>query len=260
MMAPEPVRLDAAFLRHPIAHRGLHDRASGRPENSMAAFAAAIDAGYGIECDIQPSADGVAMVFHDYDLRRLTGKGGPITAMTAAELGAMPIHGSTETIPTLAALLQLVAGQVPLLIEIKDQDGAVGPKVGPLEEAVARDLSGYRGPVAVMSFNPYSVAAMARLAPSVARGVTAGGPDDSTYDGLSPERVAALGDVTDYAGVGASFVSYDHKLLTRPAIAGLKARGAAILCWTIRSEAEEARARKVAQNITFENYLAKPVA
>src|SRR5690606_17300252 len=122
----------------------LHDRAAGRPENSPAAIAAAIDAGYAIEIDIQPSADGVPMVFHDYDLRRLTGQPGRIRGKTAAELARIPLlDAGGGGIPTLAEVLRLVAGRVPLLIEIKDQDGAMGPDVGPLENAVARDLAGY---------------------------------------------------------------------------------------------------------------------
>ena len=111
--------LSPDFLRLPVAHRGYHDRAAGRPENSLAAARAAIAAGYAIECDLQPSADGVPMVFHDYDLRRLTGVAGRIGGFTAAELAAMPLLGGDEGIPTLAELLALVAGRVPLLIEIR---------------------------------------------------------------------------------------------------------------------------------------------
>ncbi len=256
MPRPTPVPLPDAFRRLPLAHRALHDRAAGRPENSRAAIRAAVAAGYGIEIDIQPSRDGVPMVFHDYDLKRLTGTPGAVAQRTAAELGAMQLLDAGDGIPTLAEVLEIVGGRVPLLIEVKDQDGAVGPNVGPLEEAVARVLTGYAGPVAVMSFNPHSVAALARFAPDIARGLVAGGPDDSTYRGLPPERAAALGAVADFDAVGASFASWDNRLLDRPAIGALKARGQPILCWTIRSPEAEAEARKFADNITFEGYTA----
>ena len=104
------VDLPKAFLRLPIAHRALHDRAAGRPENSRAAVRAAVEAGYGIEIDIQPSADMVPMVFHDYDLRRLTGRAGRTRGLTAAELGRLPLLDSDEGIPTLAEALEWTRG------------------------------------------------------------------------------------------------------------------------------------------------------
>ena len=124
--------LPPAFLRLPIAHRALHDRAQGRPENSRAAIRAAIAAGYGIEIDLQASADGVAMVFHDDDLGRLTGATGPVRARTAAELGAIRLTDAEDGIPTLAEVLEIVAGRVPLLIEIKDQSGEMGDLLEPV--------------------------------------------------------------------------------------------------------------------------------
>ena len=160
------------FLARPIAHRALHDVNAGRPENSRAAIEAAIRAGYGIEIDIQRSSDGVAMVFHDYTLDRLAEATGPIATRTAAELGQLRLKGNDEGIPTLSEVLELVDGRVPLLIEVKDQDGQMGPNVGPLETAIAADLAGYGGPVALMSFNPNSVAALAELLPETARGLT----------------------------------------------------------------------------------------
>lgn len=254
MSAP---RLPAPFLTTPLAHRGLHDRAAGRPENSRAAVRAAIAAGYGIECDIQPSAGGTPMVIHDYDLKRLTGRAGRVRALSAAELGRIPLLGANEGIPTLAEILQIVAGQVPLLIEIKDQDGAMGPDVGPLEAAAATALSGYAGPVAVMSFNPHSVAAMAGAAPQVARGIitSAFAPDDWP---LLPAAVRdRLRGIPDIEATGASFISHEAADLARPRVSALKSAGTAILCWTIRSPEAEAAARAIAQNITFEGYPAR---
>lgn len=250
--------LPPAFLHAPIAHRALHDRAAGRPENSRAAIRAAVAAGCGIEIDIQPSADRVPMVFHDHDLARLTGRAGRITDLTAAELAALPLLGCDEGVPTLAEVLALVDGRVPLLIEVKDQDGAMGPRVGPLERAVAGALAGYGGPVALMSFNPHSVAALAAAAPDVPRGLTTWEwePKDAAEDGVDAAACARLREIADYDRVGACFISHHHRDLARPRVAELKAAGAAILCWTIRSPQEEAQARKIAQNITFEGYAA----
>ncbi|WP_102107360.1 glycerophosphodiester phosphodiesterase family protein [Oceaniglobus roseus] len=247
--------LPPGFLDAPFAHRGLHDRAAGRVENSRAAFRAAMAAGYGIEVDVQLTADGQAVVFHDARLDRLTGETGPVNARTAAELGRIALTDGGETVPTLAEVLHLVNGAVPLLVEVKDQDGALGPDVGRLERAVAEALAGYGGPVAVMSFNPHAIAAMARLAPDIPRGLTtcAFDPDDWS---LPADTCARLAEIADYDRTGACFISHEAKDLGRPRVAGLKGQGAAILCWTIRSPEAEAAARRVADQITFEGYAA----
>lgn len=252
------MRLDPAFLARPIAHRGYHDRAAGRVENSRAGFAAAIAAGYGIECDLQLSADGVPMVFHDYDLKRLTGEAGPVRQRGAGELGRQELTGSGgEGIPTLAEMLALVDGRAPLLIEIKDQDGALGPDVGALEAAAAEVLAGYGGPVALMSFNPHSMAAMARLAPDIPRGLTTCDYRAEHWPTIPEPRRAELRPILpDFERVGASFVSHVHNALDTPPVAALKARGVPVLCWTIRSPEEEVAARKIADNVTFEGYAA----
>ena len=164
-------RLPASFLTRPIAHRGFHDVAAGVPENSIAAFEAAIEAGYGIELDVQRSLDDAAMVFHDYNLDRLTAEAGPIADRTTEALRAIPLIGGTGTVPTLIQVLDYVAGRVPLLIEIKDQDGGLGPDIGPLEYAVAEALRNYTGDAAVMSFNPHSIAKMADFLPDMPRGL-----------------------------------------------------------------------------------------
>lgn len=252
-----PPALPPAFLGAPIAHRGLHDRASGVIENSRAAARAAIAAGYGIECDVQASSDGEALVFHDDVLERLTGRAGAVSAATAETLAATPLAGAAEgeTIPTLAEFLALVGGRAPLLIEVKDQTHALGPDVGPLERRVAELLAGYPGPVAVMSFNPHSVAALAEAAPGVARGLTSCDFSDAEWV-VDAERRAHLAALADFDALGCAFVSHDKADLANPAVAALKARGLPVLTWTIRSPSEEAAARRVADNITFEAYPA----
>lgn len=249
--------LPPAFLASPIAHRAYHNLAEGRVENSPSAIQAAIDAGYGIEIDLQLSADGQAMVFHDYDLRRLTGETGPIRGRSAADLGKITLTGGTDTIPTFAQVLNQVAGQVPLLVEFKDQDGAMGASVGQLEHAAAQALNGYDGPVALMSFNPHSMLKMAGLTPDIPRGLTTSAYRPEDWKLLPAGTRDRLRDIPDYDAVKASFISHEAGDLDRPRVADLKRRGAHILCWTIRSPEAEAKARNVAQNITFEGYAAK---
>ncbi|SMY08403.1 glycerophosphodiester phosphodiesterase family protein [Flavimaricola marinus] len=248
--------LPPAFLARPIAHRAYHDIAARRPENSRAAVRAAVAAGYGIEIDVQPSADGVPMVFHDYDLGRLTGVSGPIARRRAAELAELSLLQGDEPVPTLAEVLSDVAGRVPLLIEVKDQDGAMGPDVGPLERAVAKALADYAGPVAVMSFNPHSVAVMAEAAPGVPRGLTTESYDPKANPTLPRAVCNHLRAIPDFGRVGASFISHEAADLASPHVAALKAKGVPILCWTIRSPEAEAEARKIADNVTFEGYPA----
>jgi glycerophosphoryl diester phosphodiesterase len=250
------MRLPVGFLTTPIAHRALHDLAAGRPENSRPAVLAAIRAGYGIEIDVQISSDGQAMVFHDDTLDRLTGASGPINARTATDLDAVHLKGGNERIPTLSQICRLVAGQVPILVEIKDQDGQLGSNIGRLEEAVAQVLQSYTGPVAVMSFNPNSVVLMAALLPKVPRGLTTCAFDDPEYDALAPEYRAALRDIAGYRAAQASFISHHARDLASPKVAAVQAIGADVLCWTIRSPDDAACAQKIAANITFEGYRA----
>ncbi|MEL6234016.1 MAG: glycerophosphodiester phosphodiesterase family protein [Pseudomonadota bacterium] len=245
---PEP------FLTHPIAHRGLHDVASVCPENSRAAVAAAIDAGCGIEIDVQMAACGTPMVFHDDTLDRLTGHAGPVRAQDAAALGAMALHGTQETIPTLAEILSLTAGRAPLLIEIKDQSGCLGPVDGRLEAATCRVFGGYAGPVALMSFNPHSMAVCKDRAPGLPRGLTTCPFRPEDWPGTTAARCAALTEIADFDAVGASFVSHHHRALDMPAVTALRRRGVPVLCWTIRAAAEEAQALRHSDNVTFEGY------
>lgn len=241
------------FLRLPIAHRGLHG--PGVPENSMAAFRAAIAAGYGIECDIQRVGDGSAVVFHDDDLPRLTGQDGLMRDVSAQALGGLRLLNTAEHVPSLTELLVEVAGRVPLLIEIKDQDGCMGPDVGDLQMQVAAAVRGYQGPLAVMSFNPHAMAAFHRAAPDVAVGLTTYAYDDPEAEHISPDYRASLAQIADFDRVGASFISHDRKSLENHAVLALKQRGVPILCWTIRSAQQEQVARQIADNITFEGYL-----
>ncbi|MFV0300543.1 MAG: glycerophosphodiester phosphodiesterase family protein [Paracoccus sp. (in: a-proteobacteria)] len=244
--------LPDAFVRIPIAHRGLHG--PGVPENSLAAAKAAIAAGYGIELDIQPAAGGVPMVFHDYDLTRLAGDEAYIADLDTDDLDEIRLSGSDQHIPTLAEFLRAVAGRVPLLIEIKDQDGRLGDQIGELHGKVAEQLQAYEGPVAVMSFNPHTVAAFHKLAPDVPCGLTTCAFPEDDWPMLDNETRDSLAAISDFDRSGASFVSHDKADLANPRVDALKSQGVPILCWTVRSAAEEVEARRIADNITFEGY------
>ncbi|MBT8416412.1 MAG: phosphodiesterase [Silicimonas sp.] len=247
--------LPERLLTRPIAHRGLHDVTDGRPENSRAAVRAAIARDYSIEIDLQPSADGVAMVFHDYDLDRLSTGTGPIRDRSAKALGQTGLKGGDEGVPMLAEVLDEVRGRVPLLIELKDPDRTLGRDVGLLVRAAASVLEGYGGEYAVMSFNPHSVAMLAELLPEVPRGLVTEDFHAEPEWRASEDVLSRLTRIEDFDRVGARFVSHNRRQLDMPRIAELKAADAPVFCWTIRSPEQETEARKVADNVTFEGYL-----
>ncbi len=250
------MKLPRAFLEIPLAHRGLHDVEKGIPENSRAAVRAAIEKGYGVEVDVQPSSCGEPMVFHDYALGRLTGESGPVGMRSREELGAIGLSGGDEGIPTLREILEIVDGRVPILIEMKDQDGGLGENVGDLPRRVAETLGGYEGPVAVMSFNPHMIAEFARHAPDIPRGlVTMDFVDTDLWQLVPMDRREELSTIPDLERVGADFVSHGRMHLGREDLGKVREKGLPILTWTVRSPEEEEEARKVADNITFEGYL-----
>ena len=150
----------------PVAHRGLWSP-DGAPENSLAAFQAACAHGYGIELDVQLSADGEAMVFHDSRLERMTGAEGRVSDHTAADLGQIRLAGTDETIPTLAETLTLVGHRAMVQVEVKTSAGDVGA----LEKRVHEVLIDHNGPIAVIGFNPYSHGWFAQHHPKILRGL-----------------------------------------------------------------------------------------
>lgn len=159
-----------------FAHRGLHDDST--PENSLAAFRAAIARGCGIECDLQLSGCGTAMVFHDRDGARLCGHPGILAQHDAATIGGWSLRSSPEKVPSLAALLDLVDGRVPLLLEMKE-DHRNGERIA---GATVAALQGYDGPVGVMSFSARAMRVVRLVAPAVRRGLVFSGRD------LAPRR------------------------------------------------------------------------
>ena len=248
------------FIDGPITHRTLHDVASGRPENSYEGLDAAVEHGLAVEIDLQLSSDGIPMVFHDYELDRLTAETGFVSDRTALELQNIQLTGGMQTIPRFDEFLAHTAGRVPVMVELKDQDGALGPALSPLESATCEIMRAYDGPIAVMSFNPQMIARCAMLAPDVPRGIVTDPYTADDWPHVPGDRRAELAQIPHYDLIGASFISHNRADLSAPRVAELKSKGATIFCWTVRTAAQELNARKIVDSITFEGYMPKGVA
>ncbi|MGE8142563.1 glycerophosphodiester phosphodiesterase family protein [Novosphingobium sp. NPDC080210] len=207
------------------AHRGLH--LDGVPENSLSAFRGAMARGMGIECDVQLTRDGQAVVFHDFDLDRLTAERGPVAARTAESLFAIALAGTADHIPTLPQLLAEVAGRVPILIEIKSRRGDFAP-FARLCQAVADALEGYAGPHAIMSFDPRVVHWFARHRRETVRGLVMTEEHDRGLSGLIRRHLFLW-------RARPHFMAYDIRDLPSAFAAAQRQRGLPVLTWTVRS-------------------------
>jgi glycerophosphoryl diester phosphodiesterase len=241
----------AWLTARPIAHRGYHDAAAGRIENTLPAAEAAIAKNFAVECDLQLTADGAAVVFHDDTLDRLMRATGAVDRKTLGEIRAARFRDSDATVPTLDELLDLVDGRVPLVIEFKSK--RTGDRR--LETAVAPMLAGYDGPVAVMSFDPASVAALRRLVPDLPRGLTADRYAAEDWPELTPAVRFRSRYLLDAPMAMPHFIAYDVKAL--PASIPLALRhffGLPLLTWTVRTAEDRATAREWADQIIFEGF------
>ena len=228
----------AWMTKRPIAHRGLHDGNKAVWENTLAAFTLAIAGNFAIETDVHLTKDGVAVIFHDGDLKRLGGRNGFVRDHTAAEMCAMNIGGTDEKVPTLRQLLNLVAGQVPVIIELK---GDAGFDSG-LVAAVAADLADYDGHAAIMSFDHHLIREFAKLAPKIPAGLTAEGTS-----------VADLEANFSMLGHGVSFISYNVHHLPNLFTTFVRERlGMPVITWTVRNKDDFDRTYANADQATFE--------
>lgn len=222
----------------PYAHRGLHG--PHVPENSLAAFERAVAAGYGIECDIRSSADGMPYVFHDERLDRLTGAVGRFAGKTSGEIADLALSDGSS-IPTLAAMLALVAGRVPILLEVKnDRASPLG-----LCRAIVAQLAHYPGPVAVMSFDVRVSGWFARARPRIARGLVLSRRD---HPPGAVDRRHALA----ISRARPHFLACDVRDLPNRLAIEARGRGRPILCWTVRTPAQWKRAERYADQPIFE--------
>jgi glycerophosphoryl diester phosphodiesterase len=249
--------LDKAVFLRPVAHRGLHVAAKGLIENTGPAFQAAIAKGYGIECDLQAAADGTPFVFHDATLDRLMDATGPLAARSPANLASLHYKDQKTRILSFAEFLSLVAGRVPMLVEVKNAGGA--PRPGFLE-AIAEQAAAYTGPIALMSFNADFVAALAKLAPKIPRGLIVGvGQLPLGWERLpaGPEKDAAVDSVLGTAPDTVGFYAIEVKML--PEAAAWMAKRPArlpLFSWTIRTPEQRAIAARWADAPIFEGYEA----
>jgi len=240
------------LIARPIAHRGLHDAANGIIENTAAAVRAAIAGGYGIEVDVQVSADGEAMVHHDDVLGRLTEGEGRLDGLTAAQLRQVRFRGCDERMMTLSELCELVEGRVTMLIELKSRfDGD-----SRLPARTAEILAKYCGPVAPMSFDPTQLAQIRQKAPGLVRGIVAAKYRPHPYWDMMPAWMRhGMGYLLTAVTSRPQFVAYSVADL--PALAPLVARhvfGLPLLTWAVRTEAERQCAVRWADQMIFEGF------
>jgi glycerophosphoryl diester phosphodiesterase len=227
------------MIERPIAHRGLHDVSKGIYENTISAARAAVEGGYNIELDIQPSSDMVPMVFHDYELERLTSESGDTRSVAAHTLSKIFIKDSKDKIPTLEEFLDLIDGRVGLVIELKgrknEDEGFVA--------AIADLLSTYKGDAAIMSFEHHILRDARKIAPHLPLGLTAEG-DDRSYD--KHKAIAQECNV--------DFVSYYLKELDCKFVEEFTQTGREAISWTIRSQEDKAYSDNFVDQVTFEGF------
>jgi glycerophosphoryl diester phosphodiesterase len=244
-------RLDWLTER-PVAHRGLHDASSGVIENTPAAFSAAIAAGYGIETDLQISADDEAMVHHDDALGRLTEGRGRLAELSAAEIKATRFKSGNGRILALGELCDLVAGRTALLLELKSRfDGDTR-----VAKRAVEVLSDYGGPAAVMSFDPVLIESVRQMGPFLTRGIVA----ERHYLHAEWDRVPAIAKqsmawLLHSPRSRPQFIAYSVRDL--PALVPLVARFALrlpLLAWTVRNETDRLIAARWADQVIFEGW------
>lgn len=247
---------DCSVFLKPIAHRGLHDAARGIVENTAPAFAAAIAHGYGIECDLRPARSGTPMVFHDLTLERLVDSEGAVATHSAEELQTLRYRScsSGTGIITLADLLALVDGRAPLLIEIKSEWDA--PDAVFLR-AITEQLSAYRGPAALMSFDPAVMTAVRALAPAIARGIVAGQFVGECWwrDKLGAARAHDLTHLLKSGPAAPDFYAYDVDALPTNVTRYVReVEKVPLFTWTVRTEEQRATAKRWADAPIFEGF------
>ncbi|QPC87678.1 glycerophosphodiester phosphodiesterase [Mesorhizobium sp. NBSH29] len=236
------------LVRQPIAHRGLHDMNKTRWENTLAAFEAAAVHGYAIECDVHLTSDGVPVVFHDRNLKRLTGTEGEVWQRSAGELTSLAIGGTDERVPTLDQMLALVAGRVPIVVELK---GVPGHDDG-LVERVCEKLRGYGGEAAIMSFDHWLIRQFPAHSGDIPAGLTACGALPHEIE----QHFSMLAN-------GISFVSYGVFDLPNPFISFVRERlSMPVISWTVRDKAAVTKTFDHVDQMTFEGFMpeAAPVA
>ena len=239
----------------PIAHRGLHDRGRGIIENTASAFAAAIEKGYAIECDVQLSRDGIPMIFHDDDLDRLTGVEGPVNARTMAELASYKLLDSAagDTPQRFTEFLAQIGGRALLQIELKQQPNQAATEV--LAQTVMDALKGYRGPVTIESFDPKLLIEVRKRGATMPLGIVTYGYDEPDWDShLSDSTKFVLRHLLHYPMSRFDFISCREVSLDLPAVRLFRSLGVPVTAWTIKTPAAAMAVIGRADQIVFEGF------
>jgi len=240
------------LVARPIAHRGLHDARNGAVENTATAFARAIEHGYAIECDLQVTSDGEAVVFHDNRLDRLTTGSGPVKTCTTPALRRLAFKSGKDRIQTLGELLDQISGKVPLIVEIKSRwDGDET-----LTRRAVEVLARYHGPYGLMSFDPDIVENVRLRSPDTVRGIVTDRTVDPFYDSLAFARRLELRYFLHMTRTMPHFISYRWADLPFPPVTAFRKAGRPVISWTIRSREAAAQALRYSDQITFEGFLA----
>jgi glycerophosphoryl diester phosphodiesterase len=238
----------------PIAHRGLHDKAGGVIENTASAALAAIEGRYAIECDVQLTADGEAVVFHDFTLDRLTEAKGRLDAMNAASLAKVAMRATTDRIMSLRDWLGVVGGRSVAVIEIKS--GFRGDLA--LTRRVVEVVKDYAGRFALKSFDPLVVKTLRDIAPDMPRGIIAMNDYEyEDYTELSSAEKHALANLLHFSETKPDFLSWHVRDL--PSAAPYLCRGELglpVMTWTVRTEKDRDLARAHADQMVFEGFRA----
>ncbi len=248
--------LDRSVFQRPIAHRGLHDAGRGIVENTGPAFEAAIAKGYGIECDLRPAKDGTPVVFHDMQLGRLVDHPGRVMDLMPGELTRLSYRQAATRILSFADFLDLVDGNVPLLVEVKSEWDA--PDLA-FVRAIAQQAAAYKGPLALMSFDPAMMAALRELAPKAPRGIVSGmyQGDGWWLDKLDADRAFKLSHFIESGPAEPHFYAYHVKSLPTPVTRFIReALGLPLFTWTVRTPEDRATAARWADAPIFEGFEA----
>ena len=235
-----------AFIDHyrQVAHRGLHARELGIPENSLPAFARAVEQGKAIELDLHATADNRLVVLHDFQLKRMTGVPGIVEEWTLEDLRKLRLQGTDAHIPTLDEVLELVNGKVPLLLEIKSE--RLG-EVGRLEPVLMKRLASYQGEFILEAFNPEVLVWLHRHAPQYIRGQL-GNLDDENRQFKFYSRHLMFNPLSR-----PDFIAFDIQKIDYKLRLACKKHGLPLLGWTIRTEAELKKADRLCDGVIYEH-------
>lgn len=231
-----------------IAHRGLHSKELNILENTLEAFKRAMDNNYAIELDVQITKDNKVVVFHDYNLERMTEKNIYVKDITLNELKKITLKGSFSTVPTLEEVLSLINGKVPLLIEIKNEG-----KVSILEEKLIEILSNYNGEFMLESFNPFVVSYFKENTNFLCGILVC-----KIYDSIKGKIVGMLFNILLLLNIlKTDFIAYKYKDLDESVVKKIVKRNIPLYVWTIDNDNDLDSANKFSQGIIFENVMPK---